>query len=175
MDTDFLLIYKMKKGDEKACAAFIRKYYPDILKYCLYHCRDMNDAEDLAQETFTRFFQKFSDYQHMGKAKNYLYTIAANLCRDFYRSRREVPLADLPELRTEENQDQVEQNKLLLEWALGKLPEELRETVILYYFQGFTYKEIAKILKVGESLTKYRMKRAKELLRKLCGEEDNVK
>lgn len=175
MDIDFLLIRRMKKGDEKASAVFIKKYYSEILSYCLYHCYETDYAEDLVQETFIRFFQKLSNYQHMGKAKNYLYTIAGNLCKDCYRSKREIPMADLPELVSGENQNQKENNKLLIEWALGELPEELREIVILHYFQDFTYKEIAKILKIGEPLVKYRIKRAKELLRELCGEEDGTK
>lgn len=172
MDSDFWLIYRMKNGDETACAVFIKKYYPEILRYCAYHCHDRAYAQDLVQETFTRFFQGLSAYQHRGKMKNYLYTIAGNLCRDFYRSRKEVFLADLSEPEAGDNQSQREENKLFVEWALGKLPEELREIVILHYFQDWTYKEIAGLLKIGEPLVKYRAKRAKELLQKWCGEED---
>ncbi|MFT3984930.1 MAG: RNA polymerase sigma factor [Lachnospiraceae bacterium] len=172
MDTDFLLIHRMKKGDEKAFAVFIKKYYSEILRYCTYHCHDIHYAEDLTQETFSHFFRKLSNYQHIGKVKNFLYTIAGNLCKDYYRSKRVIHLADLPELHSEEDQVQRGNNKILVEWALAKLPEELREVVVLHYFQGFTYKEIAKILKIGEPLVKYRIKRAKEILRELCGEED---
>ena len=38
MDVDFLLIRKMKQGDDDAFDTFVRKYYNDILKYCVYHC-----------------------------------------------------------------------------------------------------------------------------------------
>lgn len=87
MDTDFLLIRKMRQGDEEAIDLFVRKYYPDIFRYCRYHCFDTEYAEDLTQETFVRFFEKFAEYHHFGKAKNYLYTIAGNLCKDYYKKR----------------------------------------------------------------------------------------
>lgn len=85
MDADFLLIKRMKQGDEDAFDVFIRRYYGDILRYCAYRCADTGCAEDLTQEIFVRFFEKLSDYRHMGKAKNYLYKIAGNLCRNEYK------------------------------------------------------------------------------------------
>lgn len=75
MDIDFLLLQRMKRGDENAFNVFVRKYYKEILNYCNYHCPDTSTAEDLTQETFLRFFEKLSDYRYMGKTKNYLYTM----------------------------------------------------------------------------------------------------
>ena len=94
MDADFLLIKRMKQGDEDAFDVFIRRYYGDILRYCAYRCADTGCAEDLTQETFVRFFEKLSDYRHMGKAKNYLYTIAGNLCRNEYKRQAGVPMEE---------------------------------------------------------------------------------
>lgn len=47
MDTDFLLIQKMKIGDDNAIDTFVHKYYPKILQYCRLHIRDFDYAEDL--------------------------------------------------------------------------------------------------------------------------------
>ena len=94
MDADFLLIKRMKQGDEDAFDVFIRRYYGDILRYCAYRCADTGCAEDLTQETFVRFFEKLSDYRHMGKAKNYLYTIAGNLCRNEYKRQAGIPMEE---------------------------------------------------------------------------------
>ena len=55
IDTDFPLIRKMRMGDEQAIEAFVRKYYPSILKYCQTHVTDQGHAEDLTQDTFARF------------------------------------------------------------------------------------------------------------------------
>ena len=52
MDADFLLIQKIKKGNEQAMDQFVLKHYPKIYQYCLLRVRDHGYAEDLTQETF---------------------------------------------------------------------------------------------------------------------------
>lgn len=162
MDADFLLIHRMKNGDNDAIEVFVRKYYPTILRYCHLHIRDRWLAEDATQEVFARFFRTLNQYQHYGKAQNYLYVIAANTCRDHYRKPEEIPMDELPE----QSISDMEPLDLRLDvhLALEKLPPELREVTILFFFQDVKQKEIAKILNIGLPLVKYRIKRAKELL-----------
>ena len=170
MDTDFLLIHRMKNGDDEAVETFVRKYYPVILRYCHLHIKDQSYAEDAAQEVFARFFRTLNQYQHYGKAQNYLYVIAANICRDFYRKQDEVSIDKLPE------EPILEMEPLDLRFdvhsALEKLPPELREITILFFFQEVKQKEIARILGIGLPLVKYRIKRAKELLAGYLGKEE---
>lgn len=172
MDLDFLLVQKMKAGDEDALEKFVRKYYPAILRYCHMHTADAGYAEDLTQETFEHFFRNLGDYQHLGKTANYLYRIAGNLCRDHYRKKTDIAMEELPE--QEENSAELVEKQLDMESALRKLPEEFREIVILYYFQDLKLKEIADVLDIGLPLVKYRMKKAKEQLGRILGEEDWV-
>ena len=67
MYNDFLLIRKMKQGDDNAFDLFVHKYYQEILSYCHHHCFDKTYAEDLTQETFIRFFTRLPDYHYKGK------------------------------------------------------------------------------------------------------------
>ena len=170
MDSDFLLIHRMKNGDESAIDTFVRKYYPAILRYCHLHIKDQGYAEDATQEVFARFFRTLSAYQHYGKAQNYLYVIAANICRDFYRKPEEISVEELPE----EPILEMEPLELRLDvrGALEKLPPELQEVTILFFFQEVKQREIAKILGIGLPLVKYRIKRAKELLAGYLGKEE---
>lgn len=170
MDTDFLLLHRMRNGDDQAIDDFVRKYYPMILRYCHLHIQDTGYAEDLTQETFARFFRTLHQYQHYGKAANYLYVIAGNLCRDYYKKLDEIPMEDLPEQPVY----QMESLNLRLDVhrALEQLPPELKEVTILFFFQEMKQKEIARILGIGLPLVKYRIKRAKELLSKYIGKED---
>lgn len=62
-------------------------------------------------------------------------------------------------------------NKLTVEWALKQLSEELREVVILYYFQELKMTEIADALQIGLPLVKYRLRQAKMQLGRILGEE----
>lgn len=179
MDADFLLIRKMKQGDDSAIDAFVCRYYNEVLKYCSYHCPDKNDAEDLTQETFVHFFAKLPGYHYKGKNKNYLYTIAGNLCKDYFKKKRDLPVEEIQlsekigpqEPRTENNIEHL-LDKMIIEQALGQLPEELKEVVILYYFQGLKLTDIADALQIGLPLVKYRLRQAKKQLERLLRKED---
>lgn len=173
MDADFLLIRNMKKGNEDAFDMFVRKYYDDILKYCGYHCFDLEYAEDLAQETFVHFFAKLSDYRHVGKTKNFLYTIAGNLCKNYFKKVKETPLenTELTDLVEAAEFTPDILTKIEVWNALDYLSNELRDVVVLYYFQDLKLSEIAHILKIGLPLVKYRMKQAKIQLRKYLERE----
>lgn len=170
MDTDFLLLHRMRSGDDDAIEDFVRKYYPVILRYCHLHIKDTGYAEDLTQETFDRFFRTLQQYQHYGKAANYLYVIAGNLCRDYHRKPVEILMEELPDQSV--YQMETLDLRMDIHRALEQLPLELREVTILYFFQDVKQKEIAKILGIGLPLVKYRIKRAKELLAGYLGKED---
>lgn len=188
MDGDQALIRRMRQGDEEAFNIFVRRYYGDILKYCSYRCSGISDAQDLTQETFVRFFTHLSAYRHLGKVRNYLYTIAGNLCRDYGRQRGHLPvpsdreILEMPDAARKypgagitadiqiKPPEEEAVNRMTVEWALGRLPDELREAVILYYFQELKIREIADILRIGQPLVKYRLRKAKEKLREIWEE-----
>ena len=90
MDSDFFLILRIKSGDETAIKIIVEKYYLSILQYCKYHVSSQEDAEDRTQETFERFFYNLEKYKHQGKIINYLYVIAGNLCKDFYKKQEKI-------------------------------------------------------------------------------------
>lgn len=172
---DVILILQMKQGDEQAFDKFVRKYYGDILSYCKYHCLDQTEAEDLTQETFLRFMNNIQSYQHIGKAKNYLYVIAGNLCKNHVKKWK----ADCVEKEVLERKlisdggIPKQEKQIYVKQALEQMNPELKEIIIMFYFQDFKLKEIADILQIGLPLVKYRYKRAKEELKRLLGEEDS--
>lgn len=173
MIADFLLIQKMKMGNEQAFDTFVRKYYADILKYCSYHCYDTEYAEDLTQETFVNFFAKLSGYHFKGKTKNYLYTIAGNLCRNYYKKKKEILLEDetLSNCKLSYDMEPII-DKILINTAIDFLPKDLKEVIVLYYFQGLKISEISDKLQIGNSLVKYRLSRARKQLVHFVREEE---
>ncbi len=172
MDEDYFLIRKMKKGDEIALKAFVQKHYPQILKYCYRRLNGSNLAEDITQETFENFFRNLYRYEHYGKARNYLYTIAGHLCRNYYRQRTELTLEEICCTTSGPEADIIEEQDM--KSALMKLPEDLRDVLILHYFQDLKLREIASILKISLPLVKYRLARAREILKEAIGEEDGL-
>ena len=163
MDADFLLIRKIEKGNEQAMDQFVLKHYPKIYQYCLLRVRDHGYAEDLTQETFLKFFQAFERYKHYGKALNYLYVIAGNLCKDHFRKEGRMEVYEMSEEIAVEHMGQVEKRMEIYE-------AEIREVVILFFFQEISQKEIARMMGIKLSLVKYRVSRAKKLLAKYLGE-----
>lgn len=164
--SDRLLMYKIRAGDEEACARLVEKYYSDIYQYCLLHMYDSYDAEDLTQEVFTSFFTSVDRYREYGKVKNYLYTIARNTVINYYKKKKDIPVDEVPEYENDnKNSMHNIEVKMYMEQVLRKLPKELREVAILYFFQELKQKEIAELLDIKLSLVKYRIGRAKELLK----------
>lgn len=178
MDADFWLIYKIKNKDEAAGEAFVRKYYSAIFRYCLLHLRDYSQAEDITQETFLRFFENIERYRSYGKALNYLYVIAGNACKDYYKKKKYWLMDELGKGQENQNPSEMTENpmaqiplKIEIEQAMEKLPSEIREVAILFFFQELKQKEIAKILEISLSLVKYRVSRAKQILSDYLKEE----
>ena len=96
----------------------------------------------------------------------WLTRILINVCYDELRRRKRfVPLEDLPEESAEEY------DGLPLREALGKLPEQLREVVILRYFTGYTLEETARALGIPRGTAATRQRKALQLLRLELSEE----
>lgn len=108
-------------------------------------------------------------YHHSGKLTNYLYVIARNLCRDSYKKKQELLLEELPEMG--ENPLEIVNLRMDMEEAVRRLPEDMKEVIILHYFQDMKLKEVAEIIGIGLPLVKYRLKKAKEQLKIYIGEE----
>ena len=82
MLSDDELVEQILLGNENAAEELIKRYYTSILRYCRWHCSNLEKAEDLTQETFLKLFKNLSGYKGKKKFKAYLYTIANHLCID---------------------------------------------------------------------------------------------
>lgn len=158
------LFGRLDEGDGSALDELIRGYYPDILRYCLWHSPERQSAEDAAQETFLKAVRHIDGYAHRGKFRAYLYKIAANTCADCWRkSGRTEPLT--PEEYTEAGFERVE-SEMSLEITLSRLPPEQREVVILRYVQELRLREIADILNEPLRTVQSRLRAALKTLKK---------
>lgn len=81
------LARRIGQGDADAAEELIRVYYPEILKYCLWHTPNRTLAEDAAQETFLKAIRYMDRYVSRGKFRAFLYKIAANTCIDMGRKK----------------------------------------------------------------------------------------
>ena len=100
----------------------------------------------------------------IAKVKSYLYRVAGNTVKNYYRKKKELLLEKLPD--TVENNAADIEVRLDIERAVACLPDEIREITILFFFQGLKQKDISDLLGIKLSLVKYRVSKAKELLSK---------
>lgn len=145
------------------------EYRDNIFRVCAMMVRDPSLAEDCAQETFYKALRRYRSFRKKSSVKTWLTSIAVNVCRDRLRkkSSAEITTDTLCDSAYEENID----NKLSVTEAVRALPDELREAVILYYYQQLTQREIAEMLGVGETKIAYRLKKAKAQLRDYLTED----
>lgn len=89
-------------------------------------------AEDMAQETFVRFFEALMKGTEIRKIKSYLYRIAGNIIKNDYRKKKEILNEDLQDTAVGDLTET--EIRMDIERALARLPEDIRETAILFFF-----------------------------------------
>jgi len=168
------LVQRSKEGDEEAFSVLVNKYKTKVfrLTFSLTHDRDM--ADDLAQEAFIKAYLSLPKFRLESEFGTWLYRITVNHAMDYLRKkarRKEVPLDDFAisqeeENLTQEKEKEGEKKRSLLYRNLDELPEKHRLILTLRDIQGFSYKEIAKILKISPGTVDSRLHRARKTLRK---------
>lgn len=139
------------------------------------------DAEDFAQEVFLRAYARLESFQGAVPFSAWLYRIAFNLAVNRYHLKKRAFL----EVHTAELQPDPgfspEQRALreeLAEWvrkALTKIPETYHVLIKMHFFDGLSYPEISKALRIPVNTIKSYIFRAKELIRRmLAGGEKEV-
>lgn len=137
--------------------------YNKIFRYCYYHVRNKDLADDLTQETFLRFIE--SNYQEKGKEMNYLYTIAKNLCIN--EINKSVPTLQNDAIADESVVDEDLVEKIYIRNLLMKLPDDDREVLILRYMNGETVSDISKLLGISRFALYRKIKNAKKELKNM--------
>ena len=134
-----------------------------------------SENEDLEQEVYIKTWQNMDKYKDEGKFKQWICTITANICRDYFRSKSykaqttevssELCLQNAAvKSAAEERIDRKRRSKLVLK-AVDDLPKIYREIIILSEFEDFSIEQIAAKLKIPEGTVKSRRHKAKEILK----------
>ena len=154
--------------------ALIKATSPELYRYAMGLCQNADTAEDLVQETFLRAYRKLATYHPARKFVNWLLSIASHHCIDRLRKRGRAPQLSLdgplPPLwtvseapRPDEMASRNEQREKVRE-VLDTLPSDYRAAVVLRYWHGMSYREIAEAMKTTESAIKSRLHRARRIM-----------
>ncbi len=150
------------------------EYRENIFRVCAMMLKDYQLAEDATQETFYKALCKLHSFNKSSSAKTWLTRIAINICKDRLRKKSsfETPKEDVDVLSHTYSEENIDSKLSVIE-AIKALPVELREVVVLYYYQELTHKEISKILKLSVPNVAYRLRTAKSKLKDYLTEDNN--
>ncbi|MGE5412353.1 MAG: RNA polymerase sigma factor [Clostridiales bacterium] len=181
---DIFYIDAVRNGNISAFSVLIERYQNMVYSLALKLLKNTEDAEEMAQDTFIKAFQKLDRYEGKSKFSTWLYSITYNACISELRKRR-IQFSSLEEQRFSD-QDEMKMNSYLsetkkedqekyLNLALSKLPEDDQVLVTLYYYENQSMDDISMITGLTVSNIKVKIHRARkkmhELLHELLKEE----
>ena len=168
-------------GDESGLIEIIKTYRDGLILYLNGFVSNLQTAEELAEDTFVLLGTKKPKDKGTASFKTWLYTIARNLAINHlrHRSRRvEVSLDDCPEpIAEEQNLESIvirEERKIALHRALKQLKPEYRQVLWLVYFEDFSHKEVAQVMKKSVHNVETLIYRARQALKSRLEKEDFV-
>jgi RNA polymerase sigma-70 factor (ECF subfamily) len=172
---------RLKAGQDTALNDLMERHATPVFHFLCRMVGNEDDANDLAQETFVRVFKSSGSFRTNEKFSTWLFTIAANLGRNHFRWRARHPNISLETENAETEQtlgstlssDAPAPNEQALaaeraaavRAAVVKLPEDMREAIVLCEWEELSMAEAAKILETTPKAVESRLYRARQLLR----------
>jgi RNA polymerase sigma-70 factor, ECF subfamily len=156
-------------------AQLVAEYHQQAYRYAYRLTGSVHDAEDLTQELFLVACRKLEQLRNVENAQAWLFAILRN-CFLKDRQRRRPALAvdlalDVDLLQAAPIDEKVDRDRL--QAALNRLPEASRMVILMFYFEGSSYREIAERLEMPIGTVMSRLARAKEYLRSILTEPDH--
>jgi len=172
---------KLQAGHDAALDDLMERHATPVFHFLCRMVGNEDDANDLAQETFVRVFKSAKSFRANEKFSTWLFTIATNLARNHFRWRARHPALSLDAENPETEQSigstlpttspapnetvLAEERAGAVRLAVQKLPEDLREAIVLCEWQELSLAEAAAILETTPKAVESRLYRARNLLR----------
>jgi len=176
---------RLQGGEAGAFNEIVRAWQGPLFGFFLRNTRDRTLSEDLVQETLLRLYRAAWDYLPTGQFRGWLFRIARNLLIDHTRRAARDALVRRVQLKTSSGEDEstdllsllpddvvsasdrAAQSELadVVEELLEDLPEEQRETFILYHFHSLTLSEVSDAMDTSLPTAKSRLRLAREKLK----------
>lgn len=175
---DAELVREARDGQLSAYDQLVRSWSARLLAYISARVRCEHTAEELAQETFLRAHRSLATLARPEKFGSWLLSIAHRLVLDWSKAKVRTEVSydrlagdqrrglevDQSQLEPETQLNMVQQGEFL-KIEIDELPVELREVLLIYYYDQVTYKQLAEMLGVSVSTVNLRLAKARALLR----------
>lgn len=173
------IIQRIKDGENEHFDILIRKYRDRVFRYAYSNLGDYDDALEAAQDIFVSVFKSLKNFRGESKFSTWLYSITSNYCKNFKRKKRRMNVisifrndddmaSELPIIDERENLEkkfELDNTYEIATEELQKLPDDYRNILVLRDIEGYTYDEIAEILKISLSNVKVRIHRGRAMLK----------
>jgi RNA polymerase sigma-70 factor (ECF subfamily) len=172
---------RLMAGQDAALNDLMERHAAPVFQFLCRMVGNEDDANDLAQETFARVFRARASFRLNEKFSTWLYTIAANLARNHFRWRARHPNVSLsagtddPEQALENilpakeagpsEQTLAAERAVAVRKEVSRLPEDLREAIVLCEWEERSVAEAAEILETTVKAVESRLYRARKQLR----------
>lgn len=173
-----LIIKNAQAGEREAMEHIIATYNDQIFRMLFYRINSWNDAQDLTQETFIKAFKNIKQLKQAEKFKSWLYSIALNLVKDFYRKKKLLSFfgqsTDLEKL-IKYNPHSGNKSNLIKAKEFGEeikkkytgfLSRNEKQIFLLKYIDDLTIHEIAQTLNKNENTVKTHLYRSIKKIKK---------
>ena len=178
-------LQQAKNGNLVAFERILTSFEKPLLNYLYRTVGQKEDAEDLTQETFVKIYKNLKNIDLESDFRAWVFTIATNTAYDWLRKRKggkEISLdaEDVDFVANKESIIKSTNNIKALQDAfdvlkiLDKLRPIYRTVLVLFYYQGFTYIEISKIISAPLNTVKTHMSRAKNSLKKILEAQEEA-
>ncbi len=147
----------------------VNVYKNMIFRLAIAYLKNIQDAEDITQDVFIKFYKHKKGFKTANDEKAWLIRVTINASKDLLKSawlRRTVPIVDDIPFVHEEQSD--------LLYAVHKLEAKYRVVIHLYYYEDYSVKEIAKVLGIRETTIQTRLYRARKQLESLLNKDSQV-
>ncbi len=166
--SDEALLAAHVAGERSAFPELFARYAPRLTAMFRRDLGGAAEVGDLVQQTFLQLHRARRDFDPSAKLRPWLYTIALNLKRQHFRRkgrRPESPLEDEDERPSPIAGPERRVADTEVRRALEELPEAQRDVIVLHWFEGLSFKEIARVVGASQSAVKVRAHRGYGKLR----------
>lgn len=170
------LIEKAKQGDRNAFVEAISLIENDLFNIAFIKLENIEDINDTIQETILKAFENLYRLKEIQYFKTWIIKILINECNRNYRKKYKEKYV-ITRLSTEGiNEDiSIETTNKKMDYGrfINELNQKEQDIILLYFYNGFSQKEIGKILKMNVNTVKTKLRRAEEKLKKMRKEDEN--
>ncbi len=188
------LLMRFRRGQTEAFGVLLRRYERELYGYLRRYVGDGSLAEDVFQNTFLQLYLKIGQYEKGRPVRPWLYTIATHQAIDALRRNGRHQAVSLEQRREESSESEVhglmdtlesrepepfdlasgQERRERIRATVDQLPEFLRQVLILAYYQGLKYREIADIMDIPVGTVKSRLHAALVKLQEAWAESPSL-